>query len=262
MPKIKKAKTICVTSTKGGVGKTTITLNLAATYSLLNKKVLIIDLDLYSGGISLSLNSNDPKSVYNVVDDMMNNRFKAFSNYVTKYNDNIDVLSSPKDPRQAMKIDNKYIDLLLYNAEAKYDVILVDTNHILNQLNLTIMDRSYNNLFIVINDPISLKNTKSIISIFNDNSITNYKILYNDSIYIGKNYFSTFDMKSIIKANIDYTISRNFYIRDIDNYTMDGKILLLDNKIQKHHKKDFNNFKNMANDLINDNSKKKVMEDE
>lgn len=258
MPKINKAKTICITSSKGGVGKTVVTLNLAAIYHLLGKKVLIMDLDLYGGGIGLSLNIDIDKTIYNIVDDMMNNRFKNITDYINKYNENIDVICSPKDPRQAIKIDSKYIDLLLYNLESKYDVILIDTNHILDSINLTIMDRSYNNLFIVTNDPIDLKNTKSIISIFNNNDITNYRILYNNSRDTGRDYFSMFDIKNIIKANIDYTITKNFYIKDIDNYTLDGKILLLDKHIQRTKKKDFKNFKNMAINLIEDKKKKKV----
>ena len=49
-------KIITVSSVKGGVGKTTLTANLAGLYFLLKKKVLIIDLDLYAGGIATILN--------------------------------------------------------------------------------------------------------------------------------------------------------------------------------------------------------------
>ena len=256
MPNIKKAKTICVTSTKGGVGKTVITLNLAAMYKLLNKKVLIIDLDLFGGGIALSLNLDYKKTIFNIVDDMMNNRFTHISDYISKYDENIDVICAPKDPRQALKIEAKYIDLLLYNVENKYDVILIDTTHILSEVNLTIMDRCDKDLFIITNDPIDLKNTKSIISIFKDNNINNYKVLYNNSRDTGRDYFTPFDIKNIIKANLDYTISQDFYIKDIDNYTLDGKILILDSKIQRTKRKDFNNIKNMALDLLKDEEKK------
>ena len=45
-------KIISINSVKGGVGKTTLAISLAGIYSLMKKKVLLIDLDLYSGGIS------------------------------------------------------------------------------------------------------------------------------------------------------------------------------------------------------------------
>ena len=99
------AKVITVFSCKGGVGKTTTTLNLAGIYSLMDKKVLIMDLDLNSGGVAVSLNVDVSKTIYNVVDDMGNNRFDDIENYVCKYNDKIDVLSSPTHPRNALKID-------------------------------------------------------------------------------------------------------------------------------------------------------------
>ena len=59
------AKIITIFSCKGGVGKTTLTLNLAGIYSLMDKKVLIMDLDLNSGGIALSLNVNCDKTIFN-----------------------------------------------------------------------------------------------------------------------------------------------------------------------------------------------------
>ena len=53
-------KIVTVSSVKGGVGKTTLTTNLAGIYFLLKKKVLIIDLDLYAGGIATILNVSIP----------------------------------------------------------------------------------------------------------------------------------------------------------------------------------------------------------
>ena len=61
---IKEAKLITIASVRGGTGKTTTALNLAATYSLMNKKVLILDYDLYSGGIALSLNVDINSDLY------------------------------------------------------------------------------------------------------------------------------------------------------------------------------------------------------
>ena len=48
-----KGKTICVYSPKGGVGKSMIAANMASVSFLMDKKTLLIDADLYDGGLSL-----------------------------------------------------------------------------------------------------------------------------------------------------------------------------------------------------------------
>ncbi len=251
-------KIITISSVKGGVGKTTMTLNLAGIYCELNKRVLIIDLDLYSGGIAASLNVKNKKNIYTMIDSMANNRFTELKKYVTTYNKNIDVLACPKDPRMGAKVSGRYIPVIFDLAKKEYDVVLVDTYHILDEINLTALDYSYMTLFIITNDIVDLKNMKSLISIFKDTDKKNYLILLNNSRDIGKDYLSLYDIRTIIKNNIDYTLSKNYYIKNIDKYTISGEILTLNNSINLFHSKDINNMKKMALDLIDDSHGKEA----
>lgn len=251
-------KIITISSVKGGVGKTTMTLNLAGIYCELNKRVLIIDLDLYSGGIAASLNVKNKKDIYTMIDSMANNRFTELKKYVTTYNKNIDVLACPKDPRMGAKVSGRYIPVIFDLAKKEYDVVLVDTYHILDEINLTALDYSYMTLFIITNDIVDLKNIKSLIIIFKDTDKKNYLILLNNSRDIGKDYLSLYDIRTIIKNNIDYTLSKNYYIKNIDKYTISGEILTLNNSINLFHSKDINNMKKMALDLIDDSHGKEA----
>lgn len=251
-------KIITISSVKGGVGKTTMTLNLAGIYCELNKRVLIIDLDLYSGGIAASLNVKNKKDIYTMIDSMANNRFTELKKYVTTYNKNIDVIACPKDPRMGAKVSGRYIPVIFDLAKKEYDVVLVDTYHILDEINLTALDYSYMTLFIITNDIVDLKNMKSLISIFKDTDKKNYLILLNNSRDIGKDYLSLYDIRTIIKNNIDYTLSKNYYIKNIDKYTISGEILTLNNSINLFHSKDINNMKKMALDLIDDSHGKEA----
>lgn len=249
-------KVISVSSVKGGVGKTTTVLNLAGIYCTLNKKVLIIDMDLYSGGIATSLNVRNTKDIFTLIDSMADNKFTELRKYVTTYNSNIDILACPKDPRMAMKIDSKFIPLIFDLAKKEYDVILVDTSHILNETNLTVLDYSYMSLFIVTNDLVDLKNMKSLISIFKDTGKKNYLILLNNSRDTGKDYMSMYDIRTVIDTNIDYTISNKYYIKNIDKYVMDGEILTLNKKLNSMHQNDVHNMEKLAKDLIDDRHSK------
>lgn len=252
----KKGKAICLFSAKGGVGKTITAINLAGIFKTIEKKVLLIDLNLSSGGIAISLNKPFEKSIFNLVEDYENNRHSDFSKYVTKYDDSIDFLASPKDPRQAVKVDSKYMDLIIDKACYNYDIVIIDMNHTLSELNIVTLDKVDKILFLMTNDPLDIKNMKSIISVFRDLNLDNYKVLLNNSVNAYKNYFSLFDMKNVMKANIDYTLSSNFFIKNIDEYIMSGEIITLQKRMPNLFAKEYATFMTIAADILKENGDK------
>lgn len=245
---LKAAKIYTITSVKGGSGKTLTTLNLAGCFSLRNKKVLIIDLDFYTGDISLSLKLEAKKNLFDIIEDLSNNTFDVVDNYITKYNDNIDVIASIKDPRSASKVGNKFLSVILAKVKYKYDVILFDTTHILDEINLIALDSSDYILYVIKNDLMNLKNMRTMVSIYTDMEKNNYKIILNEADG-KKGYFTKYDIKNMIGDNIDYTIPESFYIKNLEKYLLDGMIPVLDKKLQKKHKKTIENFNKLINKI-------------
>lgn len=254
---LKKAKVFTVTSVKGGTGKTTTLLNLAGIFSKMNKKILILDFDLYSGAIALSLNIPNEQDIYQLMDDLNSNRFKMIDPYLVKYNENIDVIPSLKDPRNASKINSKYISVILSKVIHRYDVILIDTNYFLNDITLIALDASDEILYILEGDPIDLKSMATRLTIHKDMEKENYKIILNEARTKDKEHFSKSDIKNVLKENVDYVIPKHFYIKNIDKYMLDGIILTLHKGIINSHKKGIDIFKEIANALLKEKNDKK-----
>ncbi len=233
MPTIKRGKVITITSMKGGVGKTITTLLLAAFLKKEQKRTLIIDLDLYNGDIAFGLDVDIKSSIYNLCDDMANNRYKTDeeSSYIIKYDEYIDILSSPKDPRQATKIEGKYLEMILKRYINKYDVILIDTNHILSVNNMIAFEMSDAIINIFTNDAFDLKNTRNFMAICENIHVDNVYLVLNDALGTKKEHFSEYEIKTIIKNNISYVIPKSFYIKGMDKAIVDGRLFTMIDKV-------------------------------
>lgn len=261
MAKVKQAKIITITSMKGGVGKTMSLLLLASIYSNLKKKVLIIDLDLYAGSVAFALNLETKNNIFNLCDDITNNRYKGTESdkYIYKYGEYLSILSAPKDPRQASKIDKGCIEIILNTFSYDYEVILIDTNHVLDVTNMMSFDYSDKIIDIFKNDAIDLKGTKTFVSICKNVNVDNLVLVLNNACDDRKKYFSNYDIKSILKKNVDYIIPSSYYIKNYDMHIMEGTLF----KYFSNKKiKGYSTIEKLALKLLDDNKKGADMNEE
>lgn len=122
----KEVKTIFVTSTLSKEGKSFVSLNLAATYGLAGKKVLLIGMDLRAPKILeyLKINSNKGVSNYLVNDNTELNQLIIDLPEV----ENVSILpSGPIPPNPSELLNSDKTESLFNYAKENFDIVIVDT---------------------------------------------------------------------------------------------------------------------------------------
>ena len=128
-------KIISIINQKGGVGKTTTVINLAAGLSMKGKKILVIDLDPQGNattGLGLSNTASSDGTIYSVL-----NGNKKITEVIQQTNfENLNLVTSnvdlsglevetAGDSRRAFKLKDE-LTSILNDSRASYDYILVD----------------------------------------------------------------------------------------------------------------------------------------
>ena len=128
-------KIISVINQKGGVGKTTTVINLAAGLSIKGKKILVIDLDPQGNattGLGLSNTASSDKTIYSVlngnkkISEVIQETSFTNLNLITS---NVDLsgleVETAGDSRRAFKLKDE-LTSILNDSGATYDYILID----------------------------------------------------------------------------------------------------------------------------------------
>ncbi|GAB3886502.1 AAA family ATPase [Terrabacter terrigena] len=121
-------KVITVFSAKGGVGKTTVSTNLATYLASTGARTVLVDLDLMFGDVAISLQLQPPGSVRDLVAMSGHLDAQGVQSVVTRHEPSgLDVIAAPPDPADAERVPSHVIVELLRVARANYDYVLVDT---------------------------------------------------------------------------------------------------------------------------------------
>jgi flagellar biosynthesis protein FlhG len=216
--KISKTKVVAITSGKGGVGKSTMTANIAYLLSQRGKKILVIDADIGLANMQILF---DIKPSYTLYDYISN---KAKLNDVllkTKYH-NVTLLAGKSGHKYAIESSSLVYTRIVQDVIDlnTYDIILIDTGAGINEYVKEFIDISDEVIAITTTDPSAITDAYALIKMISSNK-NNLFILFNQTATFKTGEVIT---RSLMQLGLKNRINKNFMVKYIGNVRADLNI--------------------------------------
>lgn len=158
------AKIAVIFSSKGGVGKTFLSANIAFSLSLLNKRTLLIDADLEGvGDVARALNVSPQRSLADIMYLYGKNKDFNIDNFITSVSSYLDVVPAVIKPSQIPYYHSTLIKKVFSEIIDKYDFIIVDGGKAFSDSFVRLMDEANLLLLVVTPDILSVYQTKWVL---------------------------------------------------------------------------------------------------
>lgn len=155
-------KIITVMSAKGGSGKTVTATNVARLLADGHdpEAVVVVDADLQFGDVCLVLQLEPKLTIVNAAHELHRLDEALLQSVLTRHPSGLRVLAAPLEPAFADEISTGAMTQILAMLKGMFDYIVVDTASLLDELLLSLLERSDQVIFIVEMDLPSVKNAK------------------------------------------------------------------------------------------------------
>lgn len=154
------SKVISVFGTKGGVGKTTLAINLATSLAKCRKKVAILDFDLQFGDVGIFLDIDKADTIAELVQENTSLDINSIKGYMNIHSTGVSVLLAPKSPEYAELIKSGSLEKIINSLKNYFDYLIIDLPPAFNDISILALEHSSAVLFITNLDISSLKNTR------------------------------------------------------------------------------------------------------
>ncbi len=157
------ARVLAVTSGKGGVGKTSISVNLAIEIAKLGQRVVILDADFGLANVEVMLGIRPRFGLLDLIREHMDIR-----DIITKVTNDIGFISGGSGVAELASLDNDNIKLLiseLVKLDKMYDVVIIDTGAGITDSVMEFVVVSPEVLLVVTPEPTSITDAYSLLKV-------------------------------------------------------------------------------------------------
>lgn len=155
-----QSKVITIFGTKGGVGKTTVAVNVAVALAVKGEKVALIDLDLQFGDVNVYLDFEPKDTIAELVQERSTFDIDTLNSYMVLHSSGVNVLSGTKSPEYAEIITGEHIDRIINTLRPYYDYVIIDSSTSINDISVAAMEASSSVLMVVSLDIVTIRNAR------------------------------------------------------------------------------------------------------
>jgi len=138
---LKRGRTICCFGIKGGIGVTTMAMNLAAgIVHNSDRSAAIVDLCHQSGGVSTFFDLTFNYTIVDVIENFQRLDRDFLQGTITRHSSGIHILPAPRHVEESDSMEPDQIRSILLTMRSMFDFVVIDTMKSFSDVNLTVFD--------------------------------------------------------------------------------------------------------------------------
>jgi pilus assembly protein CpaE len=205
-----EGKVVTVYNPVGGMGTTTIAVNLAAALAAQHDKVALVDLNFFSGDVTTFLDMNPKYTLSSLTTNV--NRLDAhfLMSVMARHSSGIYLLSEPVDVEETVDITPEQISRILVFLKSVFSYVVIDTGGQLFGANQMTFDNSDQILFNTILTLPALKNANRYLVSMERHGIPRGKIKLLVNRYLPKADIKVEDAEKVLGRKVFLAIPNEY----------------------------------------------------
>jgi pilus assembly protein CpaE len=204
---------VTVFGAKGGIGKTTISTNLATTLAkITNSSVCLLDMDTRFGDVAIMMDVAVEASIADVarhIDDVDRDRMR---DYLVKHHSGVSILPAPLHPTEWRNMTPQHIEKIVELLAQTHDWVVIDTPGTFNELIATTLELANLILLVTSMDIASIKDTALALEMLRAAAVSEDKVKLTINHSTAANSLREDDVSRVLEYDVFWRIPHDLSV--------------------------------------------------